>query len=80
MMLTLVATWVILFPLAYFLSQHTSLAEKGIWLAFPITDVLSAAITSIWFFKGSWKKKRITEEIKVIEKIGQEAILEEGIN
>jgi Na+-driven multidrug efflux pump len=80
MMLTLTTIWMILLPLAYFLSQHTSLAEKGIWLAFPIADVLSAAITSAWFFRGSWKNKRITEEIKVIGKIEEEAIIEEGVN
>ncbi len=80
MVLTLVSSWVLLLPLAYFLSQRTSLAETGIWIAFPIADITATVIAIIWFLKGSWKNKKITEEVKIEEKITEEAIIEEGIN
>ena len=80
MILTLVSLWALLLPLAYLLSQHTGLKELGIWIAFPITDVIAAIITILWFARGSWKKKKITEEIQIIKRIEEEAIIEEGIN
>src|SRR5439155_13225162 len=47
MMLTLVSQWVLQFPLAYLLSEHTTLKSVGIWWAFPISNVVIAAITVI---------------------------------
>ncbi|MDD3399518.1 MAG: MATE family efflux transporter [Candidatus Paceibacterota bacterium] len=80
MVLTLVSLWVLLLPLAYFLSQRTSLAETGIWIAFPVADIIATVVTIIWFLRGTWKNKKITEEVKIKEKIAEEAIIEEGIN
>ena len=80
MILTIFDLWILLFPLAYFLSQHTGLKEIGIWIAFPISDIIAAIVTVIWFLRGTWKKKKITEEIKVQEIIDEETIIGEGIN
>ncbi len=80
MILSIISLWVLRFPLAYVLSKHTSLAEVGLWLAFPIANVIAAVITIIWFMKGSWKNKKITEEIKLTKEVTREAIIEEGIN
>lgn len=62
MVLTLVSQWVLQFPIAYVLSRHTDLAEKGIWYAFPATYVIIALITMGIYAKGDWKKKRLTDE------------------
>jgi Na+-driven multidrug efflux pump len=79
MIFTIVLFWVIQYPLAYFLSKYTSFAEVGIWIAFPVASFVSAILIFIWFAKGSWKKKRIIEEIKVLEAVEEEAAIEGGI-
>ena len=79
MMLSIISLWAVEFPLAYILSKHTGLAELGLWIAFPVANVIGAAISVFWFLKGSWKQKRITEEIKIIKKVSEEAIIEEGL-
>ena len=75
MVFTLILFWVVQFPLAYTLSKHTCLAEIGIWIAFPVASFFSTILIFLWFAKGSWKKKRITEEIKVLEKVSEETII-----
>lgn len=79
MVLTLVSQWVIQFPLAYILSKHTSLGIEGIWLAFPITNVIITLITLGIYTKGDWKKKRLTDREEVLtEKVSEEIISEEA--
>ena len=79
MVLSIIFLWGIHLPLAYILSKYTSLAEVGIWIAYPISNVVIAFLILIWFIKGSWKKKKITEEIKILEKIKEEVIIEEDL-
>jgi putative MATE family efflux protein len=75
MMLTLVSQWVLQFPLAYVLSRHTALGEVGIWWAFPITNVLIAAITAGVYAKGDWKRHRLvgTDDAMMAGRVGAEA-------
>jgi len=80
MTLSIVSLWVLRFPLAYLLSKHTSLAEIGIWIAFPIANVIVASISAIIFLKGSWKETKITEDIKLKTDTTQETIIEEGLS
>ncbi|MES2292763.1 MAG: MATE family efflux transporter [Pseudomonadota bacterium] len=78
MMLTLTTQWVIQFPLAYILSKHTSLQDSGIWWAFPVTNVIGAAIVLAVYARGDWKKtKLISRDDKAVAKIAEEAELEE---
>ena len=60
MILGLVSQWVLQFPLAYVLSKHTPLGPDGLWWAFPITNVLMAALAVAWFAQGNWKARRLT--------------------
>jgi len=62
MVLTLTVLWVMRFPLAYILAYHTSLSFEGIWWAFPVSTVTGALIAVVWFFRGTWKHKRLIEE------------------
>ena len=80
MVLSIISLWVLRFPLAYILSRHTALAEIGLWIAFPIVNVLAVIITVIWFTKGTWRQKQITEEIKLTKETTKETIIEEGLN
>jgi len=66
MVLTLVSQWVLQFPLAYVLSNHTALGIRGIWWSFPITNVAIALITICVYAKGGWKKTRLLDEEEVL--------------
>lgn len=61
MTLSIISLWGLRFPLALFLSKFTSLGPAGIWLAFPITNVIVAVVAFIWFTKGTWKRKCLIE-------------------
>jgi putative MATE family efflux protein len=80
MILTLISQWVLQFPLAYVLSHKTSLGLMGLWIAFPISNITIALITLGVYAKGDWKKKRLTEEDRLQEKVNEEAMIEEGIH
>lgn len=79
MLLAILGLWVLRLPLVYFLSRHTSLSYRGIWWAFPASTLVAALTAWLWFKRGSWKKKRITEEIKLVEKTAEETTIEEGV-
>jgi putative MATE family efflux protein len=59
MLLSVISLFAIQFPLAYVLSKHTTLGADGIYWAFPITNLITAAITVAWYMTGSWKKKKV---------------------
>jgi putative MATE family efflux protein len=78
MVLALVSQWVLQFPIAYVLSRHTSLGIRGIWWAFPISNVTIALITIGWYAKGDWKKTRLTDDQKISSKIAEEVVVDEN--
>jgi putative MATE family efflux protein len=59
MVISLVSQWVLQFPLAYILSEHTALHARGLWWAFPAANVATAVIAAIWFARGDWKTRRL---------------------
>ncbi|MCK9266062.1 MATE family efflux transporter [bacterium] len=65
MILSIISLWFLRFPIAFVLSKYTPFLENGIWISFPATNVISAFITFLWFSRGTWKQKRITEEISL---------------
>ena len=79
MLLSILSLWIIQFPLAYILSKHTPLAEDGIWWAFAGSNILSTLLVGVWFWKGDWKKKKLTEEVKLKEETMEEIIIDEGV-
>lgn len=80
MVLTLVSQWVLQFPLAYVLSEHTSLGERGIWWAFPITNVITALVTIAVYANGDWKRKRLVDsDAAKTGTITNEIIADEGV-
>jgi len=80
MALSIISLWLLRFPFAYILSHFAGMQERGIWMAFLLTNVLGAIITALWFLRGTWKKKRITEEIKIISATTSEVLIEEGVD
>jgi putative MATE family efflux protein len=59
MLISLVSQWVVQFPLAYILSEHTALRSHGLWWAFPVSNLTTSLIAGIWFARGDWKKHRL---------------------
>lgn len=79
MLLTLVAVWMLQFPIAYVLSEKTALHQRGIWWAFPISNVLMAFITAAVYARGDWKRKRLVEREDALgERVAAEIMVEEG--
>jgi putative MATE family efflux protein len=79
MVIALVSQWMIQFPVAYILSEHTVLRTDGLWWSFPVTNVLSALVALVWFARGDWQTGNLTGESKQIARIADEAIIEEGL-
>lgn len=79
LILTLVSSWVIQFPVAYIFAYHTDMGIQGVWYSFVINYVLTAIITIAIFHKGDWKKKKITEEENDSRDAYQEATLGERV-
>ncbi len=79
MVIAMVSQWVVQFPLAYVLSKHTMLGARGLWWAFPVTNIVVAAIALGWFARGRWKTTRLTEEDRLTSAVADEAIIEEGL-
>jgi len=56
MVFTLVSLWIVRVPLAWYLSQHTSLATKGIWIAMGAGFVVTGVVSYLYYLTGRWKK------------------------
>ncbi|WP_176540914.1 MATE family efflux transporter [Bacillus cereus] len=55
----IVSIWLVEVPVAYYLSYHTDLGIKGIWIGYPAAFIVSLLL-QYGYYKFSWKKKRIT--------------------
>lgn len=57
MLISIFALWMVRFPLAYVLSEKTTLGYEGIWWAFPISNAVGAIIAFTYYKMGHWKVK-----------------------
>lgn len=62
MLISILGLWIIRFPLAYLLSNNTSLGFVGIWWSFPISNLITAIVAFVYFKMGRWKKRLIDIE------------------
>ncbi len=77
MILSIFSFWFLRLPMAYIFSSF--IGEKGIWLSFPLADIIASIIAVILFLKGSWKNKKLTKEIVIEKAIEEELMIEEGL-
>ncbi len=56
MLTSVFSLWIIRFPVAFMLSEKTSLGYEGIWWSFPISNLLAAAVAFAYYKNGAWKK------------------------
>ncbi|WP_409012299.1 MATE family efflux transporter [Bacillus anthracis] len=54
-----VSIWLVEVPVAYYLSYHTNLGIKGIWIGYPAAFIVSLLL-QYGYYKLSWKKERIS--------------------
>jgi len=79
MIISLVSQWVLQIPLAYLLSRQFGMGADGIWWSTPIANVVTAAIATTWFARGTWKARRLIGQSPIRvqqEKVELEAQME----
>ncbi len=59
MMLAIISLWGLRVPLTTYLAINLNWGASGIWWAMFISNIISALIASLWFRRGTWKKKKI---------------------
>lgn len=79
MIFSMISIWVLRFPIAYYLSHFTDLKAVGIWYSFDFDIAIGFLLTIFWFKRGKWKTKKLTQEMKMVEKTNEETLIEEGI-
>ncbi|MBE5091285.1 MATE family efflux transporter [Bacillus thuringiensis] len=60
--ISVVSIWFVEVPVAYYLSYHTNLGIKGIWIGYPAAFIVSLFL-QYGYYKLSWQKKRISRLI-----------------
>jgi putative MATE family efflux protein len=80
MMMTIISQWVLQIPIAYFLSKFTMLEFRGIWFSMVLSGILATFITYVFYKKGKWKSKNITNSEKRLNKESGEMFREEVVN
>lgn len=81
MIFSIVATWVFEFPIAYILSNHTSLESTGLWIAYPTAGLLGAIVSVTYFKMGTWQNTKLIEDgsdAYLQQEILHETMIEEG--
>lgn len=59
MLISVFSMWIVRFPVAFILSSKTELGFEGIWWAFPISNLVAAAVAYIYYKSGHWKVRTI---------------------
>jgi len=78
MTLTIISQWIIEIPLAFLLAKFFHLGIIGVWLSFPITNLLAVGIYLTIFFRGRWKNKKIiSDDTRIQTQVIQEAEIDE---
>ncbi len=79
MMLTVLSTWVLQFPIAYVLSKHTALGMDGIYWSMPSSAILTFAVTLVVFLRGGWKRKKLlSDEERLTNRVTDEILSDES--
>lgn len=73
MILTMASTWLIQIPFIYALSRFTTLGLDGLWLAFPLSSLVSVIMYLTVFKYSHWyKKELISAEERLSEQVEAE--------
>ena len=79
LVLALINSWFARIPLAYLLAYTFAMGTLGLWLSLPISTFIAVMISLLWFRQGTWRRKKVTKDAKIISKVVEEEIAEEGV-
>ncbi|BAV07505.1 multi antimicrobial extrusion protein (Na(+)/drug antiporter), MATE family of MDR efflux pumps [Filimonas lacunae] len=57
--INIVGFWLVQIPLAFTLSQHTSLGATGVFIAIPAAESLITVLALVFFMRGKWKLVKV---------------------
>lgn len=77
--LSIMAFWVLRFPIAWVLAIGMGLGPEGIFWSFPISNLTSAGVALLWFVRGTWIRRVVDEDSITREAVRDEAQVEEGV-
>ncbi|MBI4127140.1 MATE family efflux transporter [Candidatus Peregrinibacteria bacterium] len=77
LILALISSWVLQFPIAFVLSKHMGM--NGLWWSIPISNIIALAITGLYVANGKWTNTKFTHERELEKEVTEESIIEEGI-
>jgi putative MATE family efflux protein len=60
MMLSMINGWIIQIPAAILMSKVFHWGYTGVWIASPLSNILTAVLAVYWYYKGNWKNKKVT--------------------
>jgi Na+-driven multidrug efflux pump len=69
MVFSLLSLWVVRVPMAAYLSRHTGLGAKGIWLAMAAGFVVTAGVGYLYYLSGRWKRAAIKIQVPSEERM-----------
>lgn len=78
MVLAIVSIWVLQLPLAWLLAKHTSLGSTGLWLAYPLSSIVTTVASIVYFRRGRWKKIDVSSGARLRKKVTEGILIEEG--
>ena len=58
---TLISMFLIRLPLAYFLAEHTTLKELGIWIGIVSSAFIGISLNFGYYLSGRWRNRAIVE-------------------
>jgi Na+-driven multidrug efflux pump len=61
-LLSITAILVVEVPVAWYLSQHTSLGINGVWIAYPVTFAAMLIFQST-YYRLVWRKQKVEKLI-----------------
>lgn len=79
MILTLASQWIFQLPMAFIFSKYLNFGIQGIWIAFPITNIIITIISFTIFKQGKWKHKKLIKKDLLSQEIMTESLAEEII-
>jgi Na+-driven multidrug efflux pump len=73
----MIAAWVLQFTMAYVQSHHTALGLEGIRWSNPISAIVAAIVSVVWFAGGDWKRTKLLEDLQLEQRVLEEVRLED---
>ncbi len=78
LIIAITSLWVVRFPIAYILSNHTSLAQNGVYWSFVFSNIFGAFLAWVILRKDRWIKNITDPRLETEKNVLEEVMTEEG--